>query len=221
MPSCGTCARWSKAMNSKPKLSSYSSQRISCATWTRGTSVDDMVMRALFVFQRPYSMDANKVFWQQMSNERKPAHSSFLAWRSWRSYVITIGFSGSWICGLLPSAGEKQHYALVLLKMLFQHLLPYFAISLLYDIGCQIHHSCMKWGFLELYLHWLTFGISVFHVFGHQWPCQVIYHPPKCKGFGFSDGEGCEQFWHSISKLIAYLWVCGVHYTVFWHSFGH
>jgi hypothetical protein len=112
----------------------------------------------------------------------------------------------------MRSAGEKQHYVLVLLKMLFQHLPPHFAIGLLYDIGCQIHHSCVKWDFLKPYLHRLTFGISVFHAFGHQWPCQVIYHPRKCKGFGFSDGEGCERFWHSISKLIAYLRVCGVGY---------
>ena len=56
------------------------------------------------------------------------------------------------------------------------------------------------------------FQSLVFHAFGHQWPCQVIYHPRKCKGFGFSDGEGCEQFWHSISKLIAHLRVCGVCY---------
>ena len=112
----------------------------------------------------------------------------------------------------MRSAGEKQHYALVLLKTLFQHLPPHFAIGLLYDIGCQIHRSCVKWDFLKPYLHRLTFGISVFHAFGHQWPCQVIYHPRKCKGFGFSDGEGCERFWHSISKLIAYLRVCGVCY---------
>ncbi|KAJ7603276.1 hypothetical protein DFH06DRAFT_1022371, partial [Mycena polygramma] len=29
--------------------------------------------------------------------------------------------------------------------------------------------------------------------------------------FGLSDGEGCERFWHSISKLISYLRVCGFH----------
>ena len=103
------------------------------------------------------------------------------------------------------SVGEKQHYILVLLEILFQHLPLQFAIGLLYNIGCQTHCSCMKWDFLKPYHHQLIFGISVFHAFGHQWPCQVIYHPHKCKGFGFSDGEGCEHFWHSISKLITYL----------------
>ncbi|KAG6913022.1 hypothetical protein DXG01_010350, partial [Tephrocybe rancida] len=37
----------------------------------------------------------------------------------------------------MRSAGEKQHYVIVLLETLFQHLpLPY-RVGLLYDIGCQ------------------------------------------------------------------------------------
>jgi hypothetical protein len=116
-----------------------------------------------------------------------------------------------WIVNM-RSAGEKQHYVLVLVETLFQHLPLLFTIGLLYDIGCQLHRSCVNWGFLDRYLSRITFGISVFHAFGHQWPCQVIYHPRKCVGFGLSDGEGCERFWHSISKLIAYLRVCGVRF---------
>jgi len=112
----------------------------------------------------------------------------------------------------MRSASEKQHYVLVLVEILFQHLPLSFTIGLLYDIGCQLHHSCVNWGFLDRYLSRITFGISVFHAFGHQWPCQVVYHPRKCVGFGLSDGEGCERFWHSISKLIAYLRVCGVRF---------
>ncbi|KIM35718.1 hypothetical protein M413DRAFT_14387 [Hebeloma cylindrosporum] len=115
----------------------------------------------------------------------------------------------------MQSAGEKQHYVLILLEILFQHLPPQFLIGLLYDIGCQTHRSCIKWDFLKLYHHWMIFGISVFHAFGHQWPCQIIYHPRKRKGFGFSDGEGCERFWHSISKLIGYLRVCGHHQRLY------
>ena len=65
------------------------------------------------------------------------------------------------------SAGEKQHYVLVLLEILFQHLPPKFVIGLLYDISCQIHHSSVKWDFLKPYHHQLIFGILVFHAFGH------------------------------------------------------
>jgi hypothetical protein len=77
-------------------------------------------------------------------------------------------------------------------------------------VACSTHRSCVKWGFLEQYLHRIVFAISVFHAYGHEWPCQCIYHPRKCKRFGLSDGEGCERLWHAISKLIAYLRVCGV-----------
>ncbi|KAG6809215.1 hypothetical protein H0H92_001122, partial [Tricholoma furcatifolium] len=115
----------------------------------------------------------------------------------------------------MRSAGEKQHYALALIESLFQHLPHDYSVGLLYDIACQLERSCIKWGFLERYLPRLRFGISVFHAFGHQWPCQLIYHPRKCVGFGLSDGEGCERFWHSISKLIAYLRVCGYHQRLY------
>lgn len=114
-----------------------------------------------------------------------------------------------WVVNMV-SAGEKQHYALSLLETFFQHIPTTTTVGILYDIGCQLHRSCIKWDFLGRYLDRITFGISVFHAYGHQWPCQVIYHPRKCCGFGLSDGEGCERFWHSISKLISYLRTVGV-----------
>ncbi|KAG6822788.1 hypothetical protein H0H92_012597, partial [Tricholoma furcatifolium] len=41
------------------------------------------------------------------------------------------------------------------------------------------------------------------------------YHPRKRQGFGLTDGEGCERVWHSISKLIAVLRVCGYHQRLY------
>jgi hypothetical protein len=75
-------------------------------------------------------------------------------------------------------------------------------IGILYDIGCQLVRSCLKYGFLSSFLARIIFGISVFHAYGHQWPCQIVYHPRKCVGFGLTDGEGCERFWSSIQSLI-------------------
>ncbi|KAG6913223.1 hypothetical protein DXG01_008639 [Tephrocybe rancida] len=115
----------------------------------------------------------------------------------------------------MHSAGEKQHYVMALVETLFQHLPLECCLGILYDIRCQAERSCVKWGFLDCYMDRLSFGISVFHVFGHQWACQIIYHPRKCRGFGLSHGEGCECFWHSISKLIAYLQVCGYHQQLY------
>ncbi|KAJ7679817.1 hypothetical protein B0H17DRAFT_1206333 [Mycena rosella] len=57
----------------------------------------------------------------------------------------------------------------------------------------------------------LAFAVSVFHAFGHEWACQLLYHPRKFKEFGVTNGEGCERFWHSISHLIANLRISGYH----------
>jgi hypothetical protein len=110
----------------------------------------------------------------------------------------------------MTSAGEKQYYAIALLRKLFDHLPSSMTVGILYDIGCQLHCSCIKWNFLDKLLDRVIFGISVFHAYGHQWPCQLVYHPRKCSGFGLTDGEGCERFWSSIKHLIPSMRVAGV-----------
>ncbi|KAJ7496475.1 hypothetical protein FB451DRAFT_1162624 [Mycena latifolia] len=94
----------------------------------------------------------------------------------------------------MHSAGEKQFYVLLLLETLFQHLPLVITIGLLYDVACQLERSAHKWGFLDRYLHRLIFAVAVFHVFGHEWGCQIIYHPRKQVGFGFTNGEGSNLF---------------------------
>ncbi|KAG6913159.1 hypothetical protein DXG01_009217, partial [Tephrocybe rancida] len=75
----------------------------------------------------------------------------------------------------MRSAGEKQHYVMVLVETFFQHLpLPY-RVGLLYDIGCQTERSCIKRGPSDRYTERLIFSISVFHAFGHQWYHQRLY----------------------------------------------
>ena len=114
-----------------------------------------------------------------------------------------------WIVNM-TSAGEKQHYVFVLLEMLFQNVPHWWTFGILYDIACQTHRTCLKWGFMDRYLSRIVFAISVFHAYGHGWACQLIYHPRKCRCFGWTDGEGCERCWKAIRFLIAYLRVCGV-----------
>jgi hypothetical protein len=114
-----------------------------------------------------------------------------------------------WLANM-TSAGEKQYYVLALLKQLFDNLPRSLTVGVLYDIGCQLHLSFIKWNFLPQYSFRLVFALAVFHAYGHQWPCQLIYHPRFTTGFGLSDGEGCERFWNSIKKLIPTLRVSGV-----------
>ena len=148
-------------------------------------------------------------------------NDSFVAADSNRVKASTLFFADTGLMALLcrhdcvlwlvnmTSAGEKQHYVLCLLARLFKHIPRTMRIGLLYDIGCQLHRSCEKYDFLSDYHDRIIFGISVFHAYGHQWACQIIYHPRKCKGFGLSDGEGCERFWSSIKPLIPSLRVSG------------
>jgi hypothetical protein len=120
-----------------------------------------------------------------------------------------------WLANL-TSAGEKQHYALALLDQLFKHIPPQMTVGLLYDIECQLERSCRKWNLLnDNTLSRLSFAVAVFHAYGHQWPCQIIYHPRKREGFGLSDGEGCERLWSSLKQLIPSLRVSGVRKSIF------
>ncbi|KAJ7199881.1 hypothetical protein GGX14DRAFT_536476 [Mycena pura] len=153
--------------------------------------------------------------------------SSFKAADKTRQKASTKFFDDTGLMGLLcrhdrvlflvnmTTPGEKQYYVLLLLETLFQHLPANIRVGVLYDIACLLHRSCVKYGFLSRYLDRILFGVSVFHAFGHRWPCQLIYYPLKCCGFGFTNGEGCERFWHSISKLISYLRVSGYHRRLF------
>ncbi|KAK7459520.1 hypothetical protein VKT23_009503 [Stygiomarasmius scandens] len=119
-----------------------------------------------------------------------------------------------WVVNM-TTPGECQHYAIALLEKLFQHIPSFLHVGLLYDIGCQLERSCLKWGLLEDHIDNLVFAISIFHAFGHQWACQLIYHPRKCERFGLSDGEGAERLWHSIQHLIAYTHIAGYHLRLY------
>jgi hypothetical protein len=150
--------------------------------------------------------------------------ASFVAADEKREKASTQFFSDTGIMALLcrhdrvlwlanmTSSGERRYYAIALLRRLFQDLPDQMTIGVLYDIGCQLHRSCVKWGYLGEALKRVTFGVSVFHAYGHQWPCQIVYHPRKCIGFGLTDGEGCERFWSSMRHLIPSLRVSGVSY---------
>ncbi|KAK7448049.1 hypothetical protein VKT23_013806 [Stygiomarasmius scandens] len=152
---------------------------------------------------------------------------SFKAAHEFLAKVVTAGCDVTGLMALLcrhdrplfvvnmNTPGERQHYAIALIEKLFEHLPTFVDVGLLYDIGCQLERSCLKWGLLTDYMDRLTFAISVFHAFGHQWACQIIYHLRKCVGFGLSDGEGAERLWHSIQRLIAYTRVAGYHLRLY------
>ncbi|KAF9507058.1 hypothetical protein BS47DRAFT_1423787, partial [Hydnum rufescens UP504] len=109
------------------------------------------------------------------------------------------------------TAGEKQFFALALLAAIMAELPSDWTLRFLYDIACQMHRSLIKWDFLPEYLPRILFGVSVFHAYGHQWVCQLWYHPRKAGIWGLSDGEGCERFWSMLRRLIPVLRITGFH----------
>ncbi|KAF9509309.1 hypothetical protein BS47DRAFT_1301625 [Hydnum rufescens UP504] len=112
----------------------------------------------------------------------------------------------------LKTAGEKQFYPFTLISALMNSLPGHWRVGILYDIGCQLHHTLQKWDFMPQFFHRLVFAVSIFHAYGHQWACQLWYHPQKAELWGLSDGEGCERFWSKLRKLIPGLRVTGVRY---------
>jgi hypothetical protein len=156
---------------------------------------------------------------------------SFVAADENRAKASRTRFSDTGLMGLLCrhdhvlyianmwTAGEKQFYALALIDALMKEVPRHWQVGLLYDIACQLHRSLIKWHYLDMWLPRLRFGTSVFHAYGHQWVCQLWYHPRKGQIWGLSDGEGCERLWASIRKLIPGLRVTGVReYTSHWSS---
>jgi hypothetical protein len=115
----------------------------------------------------------------------------------------------------MRTAGEKQFYAFALIEALLRELPSHWRIGLLYDIACQIHRSLLKWDFIPEWEDRIEFGVSVFHAYGHQWTCQLWYHPRKSEKWGLSDGEGCERFWSQLKRLIPGLRVTGYHRRLF------
>src|SRR5258705_8477068 len=61
----------------------------------------------------------------------------------------------------------------------------------------------------------VVWGVSIFHVYGHQWACQLWYHPRKDECWGLSDGEVCEQFWSGLCHLVPGLCIAGYHCRLF------
>ncbi|KAJ6524780.1 hypothetical protein B0H19DRAFT_1214956 [Mycena capillaripes] len=115
-----------------------------------------------------------------------------------------------WVANM-HTAGERQFYVVALMYTLFQHLPHDIRVGLLYDVACAFESSCLKWGFLAPFMDRIAFAVSVFHAFGHEWACQLLYHPRKRVGFGYTNGEGCERFWQSIRHLIPHLRISGYH----------
>ncbi|KAF8324763.1 uncharacterized protein EI90DRAFT_2880978, partial [Cantharellus anzutake] len=111
----------------------------------------------------------------------------------------------------VQTAGEKQHYLFALVAKFFEHVPGSWRVGILYDIGCQGDRTLKKYNIAPEWRSRITWGVSIFHAYGHQYACQLWYHPRKSELWGLTDGEGCERVWSQLRQLIPGLRVTG-HY---------
>ncbi|KZT52172.1 hypothetical protein CALCODRAFT_417924, partial [Calocera cornea HHB12733] len=105
----------------------------------------------------------------------------------------------------ITTPGEQQKYVVAMLLELLKELPDQATVGLLYDIGCQLDHSSRLYGYLGEAFPRIIMGCSVLHAYGHEWACQVAYHPRRRDGFGLSDGEGSERVWSRTRREIPIL----------------
>ncbi|KZT54015.1 hypothetical protein CALCODRAFT_417841, partial [Calocera cornea HHB12733] len=122
----------------------------------------------------------------------------------------------------ITTPGEQQKYVVAMLLELLKELPDQATVGLLYDIGCQLDHSSrlpashrhrnhicsidlFQYGYLGAAFPRIIMGCSVLHAYGHEWACQVAYHPRRREGFGLSDGEGSERVWSRTRREIPIL----------------
>ncbi|GAA5977949.1 hypothetical protein JCM11641_004341 [Rhodosporidiobolus odoratus] len=103
----------------------------------------------------------------------------------------------------LVKTGEKQYFAVSLLRWLTEIVDDKASIGVLYDIACNLSRHVVVRDLLPLARTRLGFATSVFHAYAHVLSCQVRYNPRYIERFGLSDGEGCERTWSFMRPLIS------------------
>lgn len=124
----------------------------------------------------------------------------------------------------METPGERQYFAIALIRKLATCLLTSATIGILYDTACQIDrstalvrfhtwnssasHRSPQHGFLPDISHRLTLAAATFHAYTHQFFFHMVFRPPKRVGFGWTNGEGNERVWGSVRTqlLMDELW---------------
>lgn len=68
-------------------------------------------------------------------------------------------------------------------------------IHITYDIACLLAKHIKGNPSYASMLEKIILSIPVFHCYGHQYSCQILYNPRKTMGLGLTDGESIERLW--------------------------
>ncbi|KAE8220876.1 hypothetical protein CF319_g5674 [Tilletia indica] len=104
------------------------------------------------------------------------------------------------------ASGEKHYYAFALIEALLDTCGEALStLGVCYDIGCKLSVSPRLRSALARRNHSVKIihAVSVFHVYGHDYDCQLKYSPRRMSGFGLTDGEALERLWSSLSDLVS------------------
>ncbi|KAE8217801.1 hypothetical protein CF319_g8190 [Tilletia indica] len=104
------------------------------------------------------------------------------------------------------ASGEKHYYAFALIEALLEACgSDLQSLGICYDIGCKLAVSPRLQSALAQRSHAviITHVVSVFHVYGHDYDCQLKYSPRRTSGFGLTDGEALERLWSALSDLVS------------------
>ncbi|KAL9940487.1 hypothetical protein V8E36_001192 [Tilletia maclaganii] len=101
----------------------------------------------------------------------------------------------------ITTPGERHHYATALLDAVISAIPGLTHIGVAYDIGCRFDPSTRVQNLFQDRVK-ISWAVSVFHVYGHTYSCQLLYNPRNLPGFGLTDGEGMERVWSELSNLI-------------------
>ncbi|KAF8579622.1 hypothetical protein K439DRAFT_1359241 [Ramaria rubella] len=115
----------------------------------------------------------------------------------------------------ITTSGEQQFYAIALIEQLAGFLPPISTIGVLYDIACTLDRAIAKHNLIPDIASRLSCGTAVFHAYAHQFCCQIVYHPRKRTGFGWSNGEGNERIWALNKDTIGAERIMGHHKRLF------
>lgn len=81
----------------------------------------------------------------------------------------------------IQGTGERQQYAFELLKDVMSDPDCPRKLYIIYDIGCSFEKYLQK-RMKESDFSRLTFAVSIFHAYAHEYSCQVIYSPRTISG---------------------------------------
>ncbi|KAK0558670.1 hypothetical protein OC844_004980 [Tilletia horrida] len=103
-------------------------------------------------------------------------------------------------------SGESHYYGWALIEALLDACgTGLRSLGICYDIGCKLAVSPRLKAAMEARAHEveLVHVVSLFHVYGHDYGCQMKYSPRRTPGFGLTDGESLERLWSSLADLVS------------------